>query len=46
MFNLFTRQDLSSAETNTDDPNYILNINDFSRFVDYLDKPDKNDYWE
>lgn len=37
----FTRQDLSSCETNTDDPNYILNINDFSRFVDYLDKPDK-----
>lgn len=41
-FNLFTRQTVWEAETNTDDPNYILNFNDFNRFVAYLEKPEKH----
>lgn len=41
-FNLFTRQTIWEAATNTDNPNYVLNFNDFNRFVAYLDKPDKS----
>lgn len=41
LFNLFTKQSIWSKESNTDDPNYVLNLSDFSHFVDYLGKPEK-----
>ncbi|PZM86960.1 MAG: hypothetical protein DLD55_03895 [candidate division SR1 bacterium] len=41
LFDLFTRQNIGSEATNTDDPNYILNLSDFNRFVDYLEKPER-----
>lgn len=41
LFDLFTRQNIWSEATNTDDPNYILNLSDFNRFVDYLEKPER-----
>ncbi len=40
-FNLFTKQEIWSEATNTDDPNYVLNLADFNRFVDQLEKPEK-----
>ena len=41
LFDLFTKQSIWSETTNTDDPNYVLNLSDFSHFVDYLGKPEK-----
>ncbi len=40
-FNLFTKQEIWSEAANTDDPNYVLNLDDFAHFVDYLEKPEK-----
>ena len=41
LFDLFTKQSIWSEASNTDDPNYVLNLSDFSHFVDYLGKPEK-----
>ena len=41
LFDLFTKQSIWSEASNTDDPNYVLNLSDFSHFVDYLEKPEK-----
>ena len=41
LFDLFTKQSIWSETTNTDDPNYVLNLSNFSHFVDYLEKPEK-----